>query len=1061
MYRFRLLIFFQILFTAALTHSLAAQQLRFQKFNIRLPSSFIKEIKVSENYLWVATSAGLVRAEPDGSSPEVYTATDGLPDTFVTSIQIDPQEKTAWIGTPSGLGRMDIDSGRVTVYNRRQRNLSDDRVNSLLLDKNTLYVGTMFGVDKFDIKANRWTPYTAIEGLAGNNIQTLVAEGDYIWAGGADGIAYYDKNEDFWISYGVTNGLNNNLVTSLVVDADALWVGTFGGGISRFDKAAERFEPFTTEYGLVDDQVQTLIDDGSFLWIGTFGGISRFDKDTLRFTNFGAQDGLKEPSIYAGTVRGDRILAGSDGAGIFIADKKRPQVSFSYQQTRYLEEGRVGIYGTLLSDSDIKNLRVIYKPAQSVQDTWFTEGIELASGQPENTREDLLATLETSKLTDGRFNVALEVTDNDGMQNKAYGTVIVDNIKPEIDLFFRPPEKGAKDVMVSGRYIDLNLDTLEVTIGSRKVNAAIDRQQKRFRFPYPIDSNQKIKITARDIGLNTATIEKSYVVDNDPPEVTVEPVDGTKLKTNVVTVKGTVKEENIEQVIVNPGQIPAELTPIGDAEYEYEAKAPIKKEGKYTFQITAFDQAGRTTTESLTVQFYSDVTIVEIADDKLPSFTLKDNIELQGNILGPMLKEFYIMPGKDEIPVADNKSFSKKLFLKPGMNKFTIVAVHANGEVAREKITVESSKKTVAAPLDIDSRSFTESNVTLQGKYDQGITKIVVNRKDADMNESNRTYEVDINIKEGKNPVKITTVDELGRVKSKTENVYLDRDAPGLYVRSLPSQTGLNTIRFKGRIREVSGYKLTVFPAAAFEYHNIEKGEFEGRLNLKKGVNRIYFVAEDAAGNIKRRDFLIEHDESYAKREVGAGAENEEELMALRREIEMLRKKLAGKSVTATSFARKKLPANAGLYLVPTAGKIPSYSTTAHIYLGDDSLADLVAGFNGRRARDLRRMLVPTPQLFTLLALSRERYTFEQVMRNSGVAYMRSKSRAAVEKQVLRYLVRSRRLKKVKQHGSYTVFETRKGSGVVITSGSAPRIPGYRELLVTEVTASGISFKKF
>ncbi|MCB1200841.1 MAG: hypothetical protein KDK41_09360 [Leptospiraceae bacterium] len=1043
--------------------SIFAQQ-EFKSAEYQLPSNFAKDIVIGTKSTFIATASGVVQLNGNAKSGKVYNKNSGLPDDFITSLSLSPEETNLWVGTPSGLAKIELDSGKIETFSRRNRQLSDDRVSSVLVDQTSVYVGTQFGVDRYDKVQNRWVAYTAIEGLAGNNIQVLAAEGDIIWAGGADGLSYYDKNEDFWISYDATNGLTAGLITALSVDADAIWVGTAGGGLGRFDKASLRFEMFTTSFGLADDNVQTLVDDGGYLWVGTFDGISRLEKQTLRFTNFHTKDGLREPSVTTGALSGQTLYVGTDGGGIYAFNKQIPQVSFSYQLTSYNEPKEIYIFGTILSEDGIRDVKLRYRPAESLKNEWFDKGISV-SGTPSG-KNIRLGKVSTGEIQDGRYTIAIDVEDKDGRVNRSYGAMVIDNIAPQIELLFRAPRPDEREVTVTGKYNEANLTSLGVQIGNRRVFPTIDRAQRRFRFPYPLNSAGKIKVIAEDVGKNSTTIEKAYVVDNEPPELEISPYSESDINGNKITIRGFVKDKNIDQVLINPGQIPTTLTPAGEERYEFSGESAIKKEGRYVFQITAFDKSGRTTTKPLEVKFYSETTIIEIDDDKITQYTLKDNVELSGNILGPSLKEFYIEPGNIKIPVRQDKSFSIKIPLKSGPNEFTMVAIHKTGERAVQTFNIESSNRTVAAPLNLDSRSFGEPNVTLTGTYDRGITKVLVNKKPAQMDQRNSTYSAEVRLKEGENPIAITTVDEIGRTKTINEKVYYDKEAPRFYLRSLPAQTGMAVIRIKGRVEEISQFKLSAFPGIIIEGMNVENGDFYGKLYLKPGVNRIFFNVVDAAGNKTAKEYVVQHDLSYPKLEWAEGAENFEEIMALRREVSLLKRQLAGLSHLRrpTGIVAQNLPAIAGLYMVPSPGKIPDYEISAQLYLGSGNLAGLLASYNGRYTSGGNKILVPSPELFALLNKTSKRDTYHSIIKSAGVAYRKTPTRSGVENGILTHLTRARLLKNVVEQNNFTLFTLKNGTAILVTSDAKVRPAknaGTSEILIAKINSNGVVFSRY
>ncbi|RME90804.1 MAG: hypothetical protein D6767_06275 [Candidatus Hydrogenedentota bacterium] len=1030
----------------------------FHKAKFKISGKFIKAMHYEKGSYWIATERGLYEIK-NGQTKEY------LKGEFITSFAIDHKRKVIWAGTPTGLLRYDLQSKKITKYTKQKRQLSNNKVNTILLDGDVLYIGNRLGVDRFDIVRNTWKAYTALEGLAGNDIQDLKSDGTYIWAGGMDGISYYDKNEDFWLSYGTTEGLNNPFVTSISVDTEAVWVGTAGGGVSRFDRSSLRFEPLTVDEGLVDDQVQCIVDDGLFLWIGTFDGVSRLSKKTLLFKNYRAEAGLTEPSVFAALVVGENFYAGTDGSGVFVFNKSIPEARLL--ASRYQEPKKVAVYARVLSSSGISSWDLQYKPFDKVQAKWVKTGIRLSS--PKKGDKVKVAEIDTSKLTDGLYLLRFTVKDSKGKINESRGSFIVDNTPPKVKLIFRELPKDKKEVMVTGRYMEENLLWLKVYLAGKAIPAKrviIDRQFKKFRFPYRVGSGAKITVEIADIALNKNKITQEYSVDTKPPKLTVNEIDKNKIEGNVVTITGTVEDENLDEVIINPGQITAELTPISANKYEFKAQARIRKEGKFSFLVTALDKGGRKTNKKVTLNFTSDVTIVELDTDKIPDHTLRDFVEFSGSILGPLVKELYVMVNnkeKVEIPVdPKTKEFKKKVKLQKGKNQLKLVAIHKTGEKTEEIFEVEYVKKKVSARLNLEKRAFQERSIVVTGSFDKGIRKVLVNGKPTDMDFETNTYTAKVSLKRGRNKLKITSVDELGRVSHKKEIVYYDTKSPDLFVRTLPSKTGIQDLKFRGRVQDISPVEILVFPKATIEYFNLDDGSFEGSVQLKKGFNRITFLAVDDAGNKSRRTFTVEYDPKYPKLMEEPGAANAEEIARLKKEIARLKKLLLTKGKYIPGIIQSKLPKKAGLYLVPLAGKIKNYAVAAQLYLGSKELKELVAMYNAKDPKNLRKVLVPSPSYFALMSRSRNRKKWNRLVRKMAQAYIKKPAKKTVEKTALSYLLRRRLLRKVQEKKNYVLFELKDGScfivGNVSPSTKSMLKNKYKEVLLTKLSKRGMLF---
>ncbi len=1057
----------------------------FEKWDPGITGAFIKEIKNSGDALWIGTSAGLFRFDNRSKKITKYSVADGMPDNYITSIVVDNNNKAIWAGTPSGIAQINLATNKIIAFTQKNSKLTDNRVNSLFLLRSELFIGNGYGIDVFDIQKNQWRSYTAIEGLAGANIQVIDYDGSYIWAGGSDGISYYDPNEDFWDSYGVDQGLNSSLVTSLTIDPDAIWVGTMGGGISRFDRSALRFEAYTSDEGLIDDNVQYLFDDGRYLWIGTFGGLSRMDKYTLVFRNYDSRNGIEELSITSGIVSGEKIYTGTDGGGIFLFDKQMPQVQFLTGITGYSQKGKLALYGNVLSKRSFSSLELEYKQIETADIYGYTpvvgesEWIKKTIDTKKTGFEALLTTLDTSEMSDGKYLVRISGLDSDDNQNESSGMIIVDNTPPEIHLFFREPAKGERTAAVSGTYSEINLADLSVRIGNRPVSPIINRQTRRFRFDYPVDSNQKIFIEASDMAKNSMKIERDFIIDKEPPQLTLNEVDISKITTNVAEITGTVKDENVDEVLIMPDQVLAELTPIGNETYQFVAKASIRKEGIYTYQVIASDKSGKTTTKTLEVNFISKITIVEIRRDKLPEFTLKNDVSVEGNVLGPPLEEFYAVHEatgeRYPITVREDKSFAAKINLQPGANKLTIVKVFDDGHREEDKYNIESSDKQVSADFDLETDSFSVDALTLSGHFDRGITAVFVNDKKMELDLTGFAFKADIKLKSGTNHIKLSWLDEMGRIGKKEIKLNLDVEEPSLYVRRPPTKTGLQTLRVIGKISDDNDFEITGYPNVVMRKISPDTGEFEADVRLSEGLNSVTFVGRDLAGNYVEKVFTIEQNENFPMTEVNDEALSDE-VEYLRAELARLREELKNRPATQVvkapssgqvSFVRAKLPGSSGLYWVPMAGKIKSYSLTAKVYLGSEEFGEMLAEYNGKNARDITRVLVPTPQLFSMLSDSPHRDSLENIVRSCSQAMNQTPSADYVRKTVLQKLLRARLLKEVKEINGQTVFILTNGVGVIIhtsisgISSQTARDAGVDELIATSVSSKGISFRRY
>jgi len=1074
-----------IIMTVTLNFSadIQAAEIKFSSIQSKLPSLFIKEIKMTENYFWIATSSGLIRSDKEFEKQLLYNKGNGLPDDYITSIAVTNDEKEAWIGTAAGLAQINITSGKITIFNKKNSKISDNSINAVCLFHNEIYLGNSYGIDVLNISTNQWRTFTPIEGLAGGNVQAIESDGFNIWAGGSDGLSFYDRNEDFWDSYGVENGLNSPLITSISIDHDAVWSGTMGGGLLRFDRSSLRFEPFTTDEGLIDDNVQSVFDDGQFLWIGTFGGFSSLNKTTLVFQNYDNRAGLTEVSTTSGMVFGNYLLIGSDGGGIFKADKGLPQVEFLREESEEKKKGEISLYATLLSDKNLNQVELSYKMIALADQFDYNENaaqnenwVKADVGSKKISYKTRISTLKTSTLKDGKYLIMLKAVDSSGAENINYTQIIVDNVPPNAQLFFREPESGQKVAKVSGSYQELNLLSINVMIGDRKVIPSVNRQTRRFRFDYPLDNPGKISVSIDDTSGNEFKLSQDYLVDKDPPELTLDPVDTNKIDGNLALITGKVKDVNIDQVIILPDQVEAELSPVGDDTYTFKANAAIKKEGVYTYQVSATDKSGKTTIKSLDVNFFSKITIVETKRDKIPEFTLKDNFPLSGNILGPPLKDFYAISKesgiKYPIEIKKDKSFNSQIPLKEGENTFEVVKVYDDNREEKDLYTIKSSSGNVKASFNLIHNSFISPNITLTGTYDPGVSRVLIDGKEITLDKENHSFTLNYTLKKNKNIILLQWFDETGKLYKNPVTIFQDNEKPALFIRSLPEKTGLAQLPIKGKVADNVSYELTLYPASELTNLDMENGEFSGYIHLKKGENFIKFIAMDDAGNFSIKEYIVDYNSSYPKIEVSDRALNDE-LELLKMEISRLKQELGNKGKRGNgegtsgsmALAARTLPAHPGLYRVPMAGKVKSYTLTAKIYLGSENFANLLAGLNGKVKPDQTHILVPTPEYFAMMVHSAGRKQYEQFINVISTSFNKSIRMDDINKTAIRYLLRTEQLKEIKEFEGFTALILQNNIAVIV-AGNRKKISkslknniDVKEVLVANISEDGFRFE--
>lgn len=174
----------------------------------------------------------------------------------VTSKILTDSEDNVWISTEgSGLYYFDRKTNTTTNYRHSatdRNSLSHDNIKTIMMEKNGLWIGTLYGLNYFDIKTKKFTHYFHQPG----NRETI-----------PDDISYSIKRDS----------------------KGTLWVATYNGGLSRFNEQTQTFQALThnpnDSTSLSSNSITYIYEDaGKTLWVGTTNGLNRKDQgqDTFR-----------------------------------------------------------------------------------------------------------------------------------------------------------------------------------------------------------------------------------------------------------------------------------------------------------------------------------------------------------------------------------------------------------------------------------------------------------------------------------------------------------------------------------------------------------------------------------------------------------------------------------------------------------------------------------------------------------------------------------------------------------------------------------------------------------
>ena len=242
------------------------------------------------------------------------------------------KDGSIWIGTQNGLNKLvHSASGKITFERfyhdpTNPNSISGNEITSIFEDTSgRLWIGTANNGLNLMLEDGRALSFehfmheeSSPSGLTSNAI-TSIQEDDLgqIWVGtrdqGIDILTYWGKDvhiRNLRNDPLAHTSISNNIIKVIYKSRSGMmWIGSWGGGIDKLNSGKTDFEIFRHDPSNVNSLMRTSgirsfakTSDG-IIWIGSHNGLTRFDKQTNEFSNFGAltddQDEAYNITIYA------------------------------------------------------------------------------------------------------------------------------------------------------------------------------------------------------------------------------------------------------------------------------------------------------------------------------------------------------------------------------------------------------------------------------------------------------------------------------------------------------------------------------------------------------------------------------------------------------------------------------------------------------------------------------------------------------------------------------------------------------------------------------------------
>lgn len=266
--------------------------------NGSLVNDSINDITGKDNKIFIGTNNGLNIVDKDKKSIVLYNEDNGLVTNNIKTLFLD-SKGYLWIGTPEGVNILNLETNEVIdITQKLKRNFIFDTYNRALYeDRDGVYwIGCFIdgGLIKIDPHNNTIKNYkydSSNKKTISSNIIRSIIEDKYgnLWIGTGYGLNKFNKETEEFTRYTSRDGLPNNTVYGVLIDSDNNpWVST-NSGISKLDRISNRFENFGITDGLQGNEFNGNAyyknNEGEFFF-GGINGLNIFNPKEIKKTTY-------------------------------------------------------------------------------------------------------------------------------------------------------------------------------------------------------------------------------------------------------------------------------------------------------------------------------------------------------------------------------------------------------------------------------------------------------------------------------------------------------------------------------------------------------------------------------------------------------------------------------------------------------------------------------------------------------------------------------------------------------------------------------------------------------
>ena len=253
----------------------------------------INDITGYKDFIFIATDGGVLKIDKKSKTMKSYTIEDNLVNDAVKDILVD-DKGYLWIGTINGLSIINIETDEIIDMNDYistdkyiKHMYQDDEGNyflGLLKDEGLCYINVKNKTIKYykhdeDNKTS----------ISSDRIRYINGDSKgNIWIGTSYGLNKFDKKSETFERYTVKDGIANNTIYGVLVDNnDDIWIST-NKGISKINQKTNKIENLSVTDGLQGNEFNgnaTFKSKSGELFFGGTNGLNSFYPEDINKIN--------------------------------------------------------------------------------------------------------------------------------------------------------------------------------------------------------------------------------------------------------------------------------------------------------------------------------------------------------------------------------------------------------------------------------------------------------------------------------------------------------------------------------------------------------------------------------------------------------------------------------------------------------------------------------------------------------------------------------------------------------------------------------------------------------